>query len=85
MGRIMSGWKPDIDLARLLDALAAEIVAAADEEVYAACGKDGRSVAAAASEVRALIAPSLDDDPGESDAGALPAEAVLGECRARQH
>jgi hypothetical protein len=62
---VVTHWRPNLDLARLLDALSEEILAAADEEVRASAGP-GRKVANAAREVRLLIRTVCadgDEDP----------------------
>jgi len=83
----MTSWRPHIDLARLLDALAAELMAASDDDVRRAAGH--RGTAAAADEVRQVI-DALLGDPGEPDAARdldprLPPAAFLREHRLRQH
>jgi hypothetical protein len=83
--RVMSGWTPHIDLARLLDALGREIVATTDQEVGTACFEDGDSIHAAAKDVRALIGAVI-DDPDDPDAGVAPVGTADGrEHRLRQH
>jgi hypothetical protein len=44
----MSRWEPDIDLMRLLEALANEIVSTTELEVRQACAEGGRSMAGTA-------------------------------------
>ena len=83
----MSRWRPQADLDRLLDALAAELMAASDDDVRRASGP--RGVAAAADEVRRVIDGVL-GDPAEADAARdldarLPPAEFLREHRARQH
>lgn len=83
----MSMWRPQIDLERLLDALAAEVIAASDDDVRRASGP--RGIAAAADEVRRVIDAVL-GDPAEADAARdldarLPPAAFLREQRARPH
>jgi hypothetical protein len=83
----MSMWRPQADLERLLDALAAELMAASDDDVRRASGD--RGIAAAADEVRQVIDAVL-GDPAEADAPRnldkrLPPAAFLRELRARQH
>ncbi|HLH91446.1 MAG TPA: hypothetical protein VKX28_23590 [Xanthobacteraceae bacterium] len=83
----MSQWRPQTDLERLLDALAAELMAASDDDVRRASGP--RGIAAAADEVRRVIDGVL-GDPAEADAprgvdAGLPPVAFLREHRARQH
>ena len=64
----MSSWRPQIDLARLLEALANEIVSATDLEVREAHGWDGRAVQATAKEIsRMILGNRIDlDDLGEN-------------------
>ena len=65
----MTGWHPLMDLTRLLEALAKEIVAATEQDVRQAYGLDGHSVRATAKEVSRMIFPSdrIDlDDPEEN-------------------
>lgn len=50
----MTRWHPNLDLARLFEALSEEIFAATDEEVRASAGP-GRKFASAAREVRCLV------------------------------
>jgi hypothetical protein len=83
----MTTWYPRDDLARLLDALAAEVTAASDDDVRRAGGD--RGIAATADEVRQLIDVVLGDPAearvtGELDPR-LPPAAFLREHRARQH
>ena len=83
----MTTWRPQLDLARLLDALAGEIMAASDDDVCRAGGY--RGIAGAAAEVRQVIATVL-GDPAEADAPGkvdprLPPAALRRELRPRQH
>ena len=81
----MNRWEPHIDLARLLEALGQEVAAATEQEVRQVCVEDGGSIRTAAREVRELIG-ALISDPGDPDAGPLPAEAVKSrEHHQRQH
>jgi hypothetical protein len=81
----MTRWDPHIDLARLVDALSEEIVAATDEEVRQTCGQAGRSITGAAREVRNLIA-ALSGEPDEVGPTLALAEATRRrELWARQH
>jgi hypothetical protein len=57
---VVTHWHPRLDLARLLDALAEEILAATDEEVRAAAAQ-GRKIASAAREVRLLVRTACAD------------------------
>jgi hypothetical protein len=59
-------WHPRLDLARLIEALSEEILAATDEEVRASAGP-GRKLASAAREVRLLIRTACADVDGELD------------------
>jgi hypothetical protein len=59
----MTRWQPQLDLMRLVEALAGEIVGATDYEVQRACD-EGWCTAAAAQEVRELI--HAVSDPGAS-------------------
>ena len=63
----MTSWHPHMDLARLLEALAEEIVAATEQEVRVACGQDGRSVRATARDVSRMIFASDRIDPGDPE------------------
>jgi hypothetical protein len=80
----MSRWDPHADLARLVEALAQDIIAASDEEVRQPHHWAHRcSVRESAVEVRTLIAAAMEDEP---DPGLLVADAVLRRERcARQH
>jgi hypothetical protein len=83
----MSMWRPQTDLERLLDALAAELMAASDDDVRRAAGH--RGIAAAADEARQVIDVLL-GDPAEADEargldGRLPPAAFWREHRLRQH
>jgi hypothetical protein len=75
----MTRWHPDRDLARLLEALSEEILAATDEELRQALAEAAGSIArtVSASEVRTLVAAAGEDadDPG---AARLQAVAVNG-------
>ena len=67
----MSSWRPQIDLARLLEALANEIVTTTEQEVRESCGWDERTVRATAKEISRMIFGDridLDDlgDPNET-------------------
>ena len=81
----MTLWDPKIDLARLLEALAQEILAASDDEVR--CGTLADSVIrASADEARRVIDGVLGDGAEVGDVDASPpCAAGLGEQRARQH
>jgi hypothetical protein len=57
----MRRWHPSLDLARLLEALSEEILAAADEEVRQTSDLQGWKIAGAAQEVRGLIAAGRAD------------------------
>jgi hypothetical protein len=64
----MSSWRPQIDLAQLLEALANEIVTTTEQEVHAAYGWDERAVRATAKEIsRMILRDRVDlDDLGEN-------------------
>jgi len=64
----MTSWHPDIDLARLLEALADEVVATTEQEVHEAYAWDGHAVRATAKEVsRMIFGDRIDlDDPDEN-------------------
>jgi hypothetical protein len=81
----MTRWDPQIDLTRLLDALAHEILAASDDDV--GCGRLAESVvSASADEVRRVIEAVVGDGSEAGDVDAiLPCAAFLREQRARQH
>ena len=74
----MTRWHPRLELARLLEALSEDIIAATDEEVVQA---HGRTVAGAAHEVRQLIDAARTD----RESGALPClgDQANGPRRAR--
>jgi hypothetical protein len=62
--RILREWQPDQDLAKLLDAGAAELLAATDREIadeLRKAGAEGREVVEA---VRALARAAADNDIG---------------------
>lgn len=63
----MKGWRPDIDLTRLLAALDAELRSAADDEVRESATACGRAPARIATTVRnvidAAIAAAEDPEP----------------------
>lgn len=83
----MTSWHPSLDLARLLEALSEEILAATDEEVRETSGQQGWTIANTALEVRNVIRTAradvegnleqdvdqnLSDELGESGAGLRP-------------
>jgi hypothetical protein len=80
----MSRWDPHVDLVRLFEALAQDVVEASDEEVRQPYHRLCRcSVRESAVEVRTLIATAMGDEP---DPRLLVAEAMLRRERcARQH
>jgi hypothetical protein len=53
-------WQPDIDLERLLAALAREIIETPDEEVRAICGQVGSPFSGIARDMRERIAAVAD-------------------------
>jgi hypothetical protein len=57
----MTNWQPHVDLARLLEALAEEIVAATEPEIHQGCADGGHSVRAAAGETRRIIGAATGD------------------------
>ena len=61
----MKNWQPHVDLDLLTVALGEEIIAAPDEELRRLHAESGYSIAAAAQDVRSLIAAAN----GEPDAG----------------
>jgi hypothetical protein len=74
----MSRWDPHIDLMRLLEALANEIVSTTEQEVREACAWDRWSIAMTAKlrckEVRELIdavtgEPEVDIEKGDAELG----------------
>ena len=80
----MTRWRPHIDLARLLDALEGEVLAASDDAVRLVAAP--REIAAAAAEVRQVIAAVLGDPDGAGGVDPrLPPAAFLREHRVRQH
>jgi len=85
MAYTVKNWQPQIELTRLLAALAEEIVAATPEDLHLASVLADRPVAAAAKEVRELIA-AASGDQDEPDLGLPLAEAARRrEHCARQH
>jgi hypothetical protein len=63
--RAMKNWQPHVDLHKLSIALSEEIIAAPKQELHRLHAESGYSIAAAAQDVRALIASAS----GEPDAG----------------
>jgi hypothetical protein len=61
-------WHPNLDLARLIEALSKEILAATDDDVRASAGP-GRKLAGAAREVRWLIQSACAEADDEPDRG----------------
>jgi hypothetical protein len=86
----MTNWNPDIDLIRLLEALGQEFAATTEEEVRQACAAYGYSVRVAASEVRRVLAPMIEDpvrrgedpDPGRE---LRPAQSVRSPEQRQRH
>jgi len=81
----MTNWQPHVDLARLLEALAEEIVAATEPEIHQACADGRHSVRAAARETRRIIGTvtgDLDDPHGRI---ALVKPTVRRELVPKQH
>jgi hypothetical protein len=79
----MTRWHPDRDLARLIEALSQEILAASDEELRQALAETGWSIARAASEVRALVAAAAEgaDEPGAARPHAAAVGGMLPQTR----
>ena len=73
-------WRPDLDLVRLSEAFAEEIIGADDRELAALAATIGSPLAGAAREVRGLIEPAAGD---RSDA--LPPAIAALAAHARQH
>jgi hypothetical protein len=63
---VVTRWHPNLDLARLFEALSEEILAATDDEVRASAGP-GRKLASAAREVRWLVKAACADADDEPD------------------
>jgi hypothetical protein len=63
---VVTRWHPNLDLARLFEALSEEVLAATDDEVRASAGP-GRKLASAAREVRWLIKAACADADEELD------------------
>ena len=82
----MTQWDPQIDLARLLEALAHEILSTSDDDVRRASVEGERAIRVSADEVRRVIDAILGDgvDAGDLDAS-LARAAGLREQRLRQH
>ena len=81
----MKGWRPQTDLTRLCSALSGEILAATDEDMRALAAERSHAFAAAARDVRKLIA-AANGDPDEPDPELVAANAALAAARfARQH
>jgi hypothetical protein len=81
----MTEWNPHNDLARLLEALSQEIIAASENEVRRACSEDVRSAKAAVREVRGLVGAEVGDNGGEIGAGLPPAEIVKSREHRQRH
>jgi hypothetical protein len=77
----MKHWRPHLDLARLLTALADEILAASGQEMRDLSARSGRPLAGAAREVRRLIAAATDEPDRR---GTVFIEGADAPC-ARQH
>jgi hypothetical protein len=81
----MTRWDPQVDLSRLLDALAREILAASDDDVRGLT-LAASVVRASADEVRRVIDAVLGDGAEAGDPDARPPHAVfLREPPPRQH
>jgi hypothetical protein len=82
----MTPWDPQIDLSRLLDALAREILAAGDDEVRRVNLATEGAIRGCAAEVRQVIDAVLSEGAARADVEtSLPLAAFLREHRVRQH
>jgi hypothetical protein len=78
-------WRPHIDLTRLSTALSEEILAATNQEVRRLHAETGYSIAAAAQDVRDLIA-AASGEQGNPDPELVPAEGLYFSASCvRQH
>jgi hypothetical protein len=87
---VVTNWQPPADLARLLEALAEEIIASTDGELLSACIASSRSANTTTIETYALLARirdfvdvAMDDETAESERQLLVAEGE-GACELRQ-
>ncbi|MCA1479827.1 hypothetical protein [Bradyrhizobium sp. NBAIM08] len=62
----MTRWHPSRDLARLLEALGEEILAASDEEVRQTSGLQGWTITNTALDVRDVIKAAREDESGRA-------------------
>ncbi|MCK1635420.1 hypothetical protein [Bradyrhizobium sp. 162] len=94
----MARWHPSLDLARLLDALSGEILAASDEEVRQTSGRQGWTIANTALDVRQVIKAARGDvtgnlnrtcdrneDPSEPGARLRPTRRGRGSLHNQRH
>jgi hypothetical protein len=81
----MTNWQRHIDLARLLEALGEEIVAATDQEIHQACTEGGHLVRAAASEARRIIDTATGDLDDPNGRLALVEPLLRRELVTKQH
>jgi hypothetical protein len=81
----MTNWQPHIDLARLLEALAEEIVAATEPEIHQGCADGGHSVRAAARETRRVIGAATGDLDGPHGRIAPVEPTLHGDFVYKQH
>jgi len=75
-------WRPHVDLARLSAALAAEILAATEQEVRDVSASSGFSLSGSACEVRKMIDVASDE---QGRPGGLPTRAACLAACVRQH
>lgn len=94
----MTRWHPSLDLARLLEAVSEEILAATDEEVRETSGLQGWTIANTALEVREAVKAAhadgsgsldrncdLNEDPREPSARLRPTRAGRGLSDNQRH
>ncbi|MBR1023994.1 hypothetical protein JQ559_25985 [Bradyrhizobium viridifuturi] len=94
----MTRWHPSLDLARLLEGLSEEILAASDEEVRQTSGLQGWTIANTALDVRDVIKAAradeswsvnrncdLNEDPSEPGAGLRPTHGGRGSSQNQRH
>jgi hypothetical protein len=81
-------WEPPAELIRLLDALAAEIAAAADGEVQLVSTEtvaDARATVAVTLRMRELIGDAIEEPAEARTRVVLPEAHVVSELRQRPH
>ncbi len=84
----VADWEPSAELMRLLDALAAEIVAAADGDVQVASTEtvaDARGTLALVHRMRELIEDAVEEPTEVRSRLVLPEAHVVSELRQRSH